>query len=154
MRLLPRTIRNDINKSRRSVLNPMWRAAVDGKATTTLDKLVLAKGARVAPGNPATAMAATSKRPLSGGLVPDDRDQAVAVEFGSGARQEANTYSRRYKGGAAHEVTRHTRRQLPLLARKGRVIYAAWKQIAPRIIALDTQTIARRIYEAYEGKSK
>jgi hypothetical protein len=42
---------------------------------------------------------------------------------------------------------------LPLLARKGRVLYAAWRDVAPRIVALDTQTIARRIYEAYEGKA-
>lgn len=154
LKLLPRTLRNDINKNRRAVLNPMWRDAVNAEAVTEVDRLVLAKGARVTPGNPATAMAATSKRPLSGGLVPDNRDQAVAIEFGSPERQATETYTRRSPKGAAHRVTRHTKRQLPMLARKGRVIYAAWRKISPRIVALDTQTIARRIYEAYEGRTK
>ena len=153
LRLLPKGIRNDINKNRRAVLNPMWRDAVNAKATTTMDKLVLAKGARVTPGNPARAMAATSKRPLSGGLVPDDRDTAVAFEFGSPERQKEVEYARRSPKGGRHQVKRHTKRQLPMLARKGRVVYAAWKATAPRIIALDTQTIARLIYRAYEGKS-
>lgn len=153
LRLLPRTIRNDLNKTRRTHLNKMWRDAVAARATTKLDKLVLVKGARVAPGNPATAMAATSKRPLSGGLVPDNRDQAVAIEFGSPERQATETYTRKSPGGGSHQVTRHTKRQLPMLARKGRVIYRAWADIAPRIIALDAQLIARRIYEAFEGKT-
>ncbi|AYN57559.1 hypothetical protein QEX66_gp11 [Arthrobacter phage Corgi] len=155
LRLLPRNIRNDLNKNRRAVLNPMWKEAVNARAVTTLDKLVLAKGARVAPGNPATAMAATSKRPLSGGLVPDNRDQAVAIEFGTPERQAVETYTRKSrKSGKQHKVTRHTKRQLPVIQRKGRVIYAAWRDIAPRIISLDAQTIARRIYEAFEGKAQ
>lgn len=155
LKLLPRTLRNDINKNRRAVLNPMWRDAVAAEAVTEVDRLVLAKGARVAPGNPATAIAASSKRPLSGGLVPDNRDQAVAIEFGSPERQAVETYTRKSrKSGKQHNVTRHTKRQLPMIQRKGRVIYAAWRKIAPRIVALDTQTIARRIYEAYEGKAR
>lgn len=153
LRLVDRAVRNDINKNRRAVLNPEWKKAVEAEAVTTMDKLVLVKGARVAPGNPATAMAATSKRPLSGGLVPDDRATAAAFEFGSPERQSLETYQRRSPRGRAHRVTRHTKRQLPMIQRKGRVVYAAWKKIAPRIIALDAQTIARRIYEAYEGKT-
>ncbi|AYN55950.1 hypothetical protein QEX65_gp09 [Arthrobacter phage Noely] len=154
LRLLPRNIRNDLNKNRRAVLNPMWRAAVDARAVTVMDKLVLAKGARVTPGNPAVAMAATSRRPLSGGLVPDNRDQAVAFEFGSPERQKLETYTRKSERGRRHQVTRHTKRQLPMVNRKGRVVYAAWRDIAPRIIALDAQTIARRIYLAFEGKAQ
>lgn len=145
LKLIPRDLRNDINRETRRVLNPVWREAVASRAVTKMDKLVLAKGARVAPGNPTQLLAATSKRPLSGGLVPNDRDAAAAYEFGTPDRNDTTTYKRR---GAT--VTRHTERQLPWRAQNGRVVYQAFADIGPRIASLWIQTIVRRIYEAHE----
>ena len=147
LKLIPRDLRNDINRETRRVLNPVWREAVNAEAVTKVDKAVLAKGARVAPGNPTQLLAATSKRPLSGGLVPNDRDEAAALEFGSPDRNSTTTYKRK-----GHDVTRRTERQLPWRQANGRVVYAAFAKIAPRIASLWIQTIVRRIYEAHEQR--
>lgn len=143
LKLLPREVRNDINRTTRAETNPMWREAVNARAVTPTDKKVLAKGARVAPGNPLTLIAASSRRPLSGGLVPDA--QGRVFEFGTADREKVTEYDRR-----GHKVRRHTRRQLPRYTDKGRVIYQAAADIAPRITSLWVQIIVRRTYEAHE----
>lgn len=147
LKLMPRQIRNDINRETRAKINPAWREAVAGKASTEMDRRVLVKGARVAPGNPTQLLAATSKKPLSGGLVPNDRDAAAAYEFGTPNPNAETTYTRK---GAS--VTRHTERQLPWRRKDGRVVYAAFAQVAPRIASLWIQIIVRNIYEAHERK--
>jgi len=148
LKLIPREVRNDINRTTRAVANPMWREAVNARAVTPTDKKVLAKGARVAPGNPLTFIAASSRRPLSGGLVPDA--QARVFEFGTADREKVTEYDRSGRRSQAHKVKRHTRRQLPRYTDKGRVIYQAAADVAPRITSLWVQTIVRRIYEAHE----
>jgi len=148
LKLIPREVRNDINRTTRAVVNPLWRDAVNSRALTTVSQKVLAKGARVAPGNPLTLIAASSRRPLSGGLVPDA--QARVFEFGTNDRQKVAEYERSGRRSKAHKVKRHTQRQLPWRNDKGRVIYQAAADVAPRITSLWVQIIVRRIYEAHE----
>ena len=145
LKIMPRTIRNDINRETRKTLNPEWKKAVTAQASSKMDRLVLVKGARVLPGNPTQLLAASSKKPLSDGLVPDDRDVAAAFEFGTPDPNAETTYDRK---GA--KVTRHTERQLPWRKKDGRVIYAAFAKIAPRIASLWIQIVVRNIYEAHE----
>lgn len=145
LKLLPREVRNETNRITRSEMNPVWRKIVGEKAQTEMDRLVLVKGSRVAPGNPTVLIAASSKRPLSDGLVPDDRDIAAAFEFGPPDRNEKETYTR--KGSP---VTRRTKRQLPWRNDKGRVVYAAFAEIGPRLASMWVQTIVRKIMEAHE----
>lgn len=150
LKLMPRKMRNDLNREVRKLGNDQWRPIVDSYSRNDLDRKVLAKGARVKPGNPLVLTAASSKRALSGGLVPNE--DAGAIEFGTKQPEKVTEYARAYKGGASHNVRRHTKRQLPRRS-KGRVIYAAAGEIAPRITSMWVQTIVRAIYKAHEGES-
>lgn len=145
----PREVRSQINKATRLDGNVIWREEVARAAVTKLDRRVLVKGARIKAGNPPIAYAATSRRPLSGGLIPE-KDYA-GIEFGSRRRTATTTYQRKYKGGKAHKVTRRTRAQLPGKPARGtgRVIYKAWYKSGPRIVSLWTQTVFRIIYESF-----
>jgi hypothetical protein len=146
----PREIRNAINKSVRAEGNDIWRQAVAARATSKMDRLVLVKGARIQPGNPARAVAASSRRALADGLVPDT--DARAWEFGTTQPEHQDTYTRRTRGGASAKVTRHVKRQLPRATNRGRVVYPAWADTAPRLVALWVQTIVRIIHESIDGK--
>lgn len=146
LKAVDRDIRNDINRTTRAEGNTWWKDAITAKATSKMDRLVLAKGARIQPGNPARAIAASSKRPLADGLVPDT--DARAWEFGTTEPEHQDTYKR--KDGAT--VTRHVKRQLPRATNQGRVVYPAWASVGPRLVAMWTQLIVRKIYESLEGK--
>jgi hypothetical protein len=145
-----REIRNDINRTTRAEGASWWKDAITRKATSKMDRLVLAKGARMQPGNPARAIAASSRRPLEDGLVPDT--DARAWEFGTTEPQHQDTYSRRTKGGGSTRVTRHVKRQLPAATNRGRVVYPAWAEVGPRLVSMWVQVIVRKIYESLEGK--
>ena len=151
MKLVPRDLKNEINRATRAELNPSWRDAVNYAARSKMDKLVLAKGARIKPGNPVVLTAATSRKPLSGGLVPNDRATSAAWEFGTPQRQEYTGYDRKNKNGGTHTVRRRTRIQLPY-KNSGRVVYAAAAEMIPRLTSLWVQTVVRKIYEAHEKR--
>lgn len=147
VRLANRDLRNDINRTTREVLNPIWRSAIDKYAVTPLDRAVIAKGARIAPGNPPAAVAGTSRRALKGGFVP--ADEWTAVEFGAN-REKVTTYDRRSPSGTTHSVTRHTARQLPARRKSGRIAYRAFADVAPRAVAEWVQLVIRKYTEAAE----
>jgi len=147
MKEADRTLRSDINKATRQVMNPVWRELVAKHATSPLDRAVLVKGARIVSGNPPALVAATSKRALPGGLIP--AQQFPAVEFGANTAKKV-TYQRRSTRGTQHSVTRRTRRQLPARDRHGRVVYQAAAEIGPRLVALWVQLIIRKYSEAAE----
>lgn len=138
-------LRREISKQTREQGNPIWRTEIDRAARTKMDRLVVAKGARIKAGNPAQALAATSRRALSDGLVPNS-DDGRAFEFGTWRPGAKVTYSRR-----GHQVTRRTKRQVPRPSKRGagRVAYAAWARTGPRLVSLWTQTIYRAVYEAF-----
>lgn len=142
-----RGLRKEINDATRSTFNGPWRSAIAARAHTPLESRVLVPGARVAAGNPPVFVAATSKRRLRGGLVPDTG--AGPVEFG--AADKAVTYSRRSVKGNVHQVTRHTRRQLPRRRKAGPV----WNSVAEfggRAASLWVQLIVKTYYDAADGK--
>lgn len=151
LKLMPRQLRNELNKETRAMGNSIWRPIVDSNARTKMDRLVLAKGARVKPGNPMVLSAASSKRALKGGggLVPDTDGRAW--EFGTNARNKVTEYPRKNRTEpGTHKVRRHTGRQMPARS-KGRVVYAAAAEIAPRITAYWVQSIVKKIHQAHEG---
>lgn len=147
MKRVTRELKRDINRSTREVMNPVWKGLVSVNATTHMDTVVLAKGARIKAGNPPVAMAATSKRRLSGGLVPANQWQPF--EFGA-IRGSTTTYDRTSPKGTRHEVTRHTARQLPRRVPGGRVVYPALAEIGPRLASLWVQIIVKKVAEAAE----
>jgi hypothetical protein len=149
MKAANRSLRSDINKATRRVLSPIWKQAVESRATYARDARVIAKGAKVKAGNPAVAQAATSTKALSGGLVPS-RNWAW-VEFGS-ERTKVSEYTRKNRrNGGTHTVRRHTQRGLPPRYRTGRIAYPAFAEVAPRIISLWVQLIIRKYKDAAEG---
>lgn len=71
LRSAERQTRLGINKDARGSMNPLWRAEVSARAKTTLQRRVIASGARAtASDRGVTFLAATAGRPLSGGLIP------------------------------------------------------------------------------------
>lgn len=144
-----RTLRADINRATRDTIGPVWTRAVLAHADTDLDRAVIAKGARIKPGNPPAAVAATSARRLRGGLQPSADWQAV--EFG-GTPSRVRTYTRVSPKGRRHSVTRHTMRQLPAHRKAGRVALPAFADVAPRAVSLWVQLIVKRYATALEGR--
>lgn len=146
---MDRNLRNDINRSTKAMLDPIWKQAVANNATTDLDRQVIAKGARVKGGNPPEAIAASSRRATNGGLVP--QDLWPVIEFG-GRSNKVETYETRSPKGKTYNATRHTARQLPRRDNSGRVAYAALAQVTPRVVSLWVQMIVAKTYEAFEGR--
>ena len=146
LKLLDKDIRRDISRSVRETLNPIWKEEIASRTVTKMDRLMFS-GARIAPGNPARAMVGTSRRALHpGGLTPVEGVRAY--EFGAPSRAtHETTYDRQ-----GHEVTRHTKRQLPKAVRAGRVAYPAWAATGPRLVSLWVQIIVRNIHEKLEEK--
>ncbi|WIF20476.1 hypothetical protein SEA_BERKA_12 [Arthrobacter phage Berka] len=154
-KLISKDVRRDISKATREVLNPVWRAALASRLAGAgkLDGKVFATGARVAAGNPAKVLAATSRRPLrrgNGGLRPDSDWRKF--EFGVNNSEKVSTYTSHSPKGKAYEVTRHTARGMPARKGSGRIVYPAFADVMPRMVSLWVQLIVRKFYDAYEGK--
>lgn len=149
LRAADKDLRKQINTATREQGNVIWRDEIESHARTKLDRLVLVKGARIKAGNPAQAIAASSRRPLSDGLVPDT--DAAPFEFGTYNQARRKTYQRTSRSGRRSSVTRATRMQVPRPAGKGsgRVVYAAWSATGPRLVSLWAQIIYRSVYEAF-----
>jgi hypothetical protein len=148
LKLVGRDVRNQINRTTRAELKPIWQQEIAkqlaGKHPFTV--AMLGKGL-VSGGNPPTMRAATSRRALSGGLIPD-KDYFLA-EFG-GRSTLFSKYTRRSKNGVQHSVSRRTMLGLPPTIRRGRVAYPAAAETAPRMASLWVQTFVRSVYEAVE----
>lgn len=149
LKVMDRSLRNDINRSTKAMLDPVWKGAVAANAVSTLDQMVVAKGARVKGGNPPEAIAATSRKALSGGLVP--QDSWAVIEFG-GQFNKVSTYPSTSPKGTKFDVTRHTARQVPARRKSGRVAYKAIAEVTPRVVSLWVQMIVAKTYEALEGR--
>jgi hypothetical protein len=140
-------LRTAINRATRDTVGPIWKEEVNARAGAhVMANKVLTKGARVAAGNPARAVAGSSRKALSGGLIPDQANRAF--EFGSTNRESKSTYRSR-RGGKSFNVTRRTRRQLPPFRKGGYVVFPAWRKTAPRMVSLYTQLIMKKVYEAF-----
>lgn len=146
-----RDLKSTMNKETRARMSPLWKSLVESKAAaqgTTASK-VLGKGARIKAGLPPVALAATSGRRTRGGLVPGD--DWYAFEFG-GQRSKETTYTRRSVKGNAHQVTRHTSRQLPGRKKQGWVVYPSVAEITPRMVSMWIFIIADTYRNAAESR--
>lgn len=150
-----KVIRKQIADQTRGEMNTPWREAVATHAGgSRMDNRVFGAGARVAAGNPARLVAASSKRALRrgpNGFVPNTYGRAL--EFPGNVNQaKKSSYTRRYQGGASHQVKRRTLTGFPAAKRGGRVVYPAVAEVMPRMVSMWVQIIVRNIYEATEGK--
>lgn len=151
LKRVDRTVRQDINAAMRQQGNAVWRDETTGRTKTSMDAAILTKGARIAAGNPPTAIAASSKRPIGRGrrLVPDRA--WAAWEFGSDNKDAYSRYQRKSKNGGTHEVARRTMRGLPPRYRKGRVLYPAVRESAPRLASLLVKLVVSKVMDAVDG---
>lgn len=141
-------LRRQINTRTRQEMNPVWRSEVASRARTPLDRATVGSGVRVRAGNPPALLAAQSRRPTSGGLVP--AADWPGVEFGATDRNRRTTYTRRVPGGGTTSVTRRTRRQMPARVRTGRIAYPAVKATAPRMASLWAATAVKTVYVIFD----
>lgn len=150
LKLVDRDVRNQINRSTRASLKPMWQEEVQRKLAgkDTFTRAMAGKGL-VQGGNPPVLRAYTSRRALKGGggLVPDVH--AYLAEFG-GRSTLYSRYRRRSENGGTHIVARRTMLGLPQPIRSGRVAYPAAAEVAPRAASLWVQTFVRAVYDAVE----
>lgn len=150
-KVMDKELRRSINQATREQGNELFRGLLQMNAVTTMDMRMLAKGARVAAGNPPRLIAAASKRKaLSGGMIPDRYGKTA--EFGVKDREAVSTYERKSKRGGSHQVKRRTRRGLPAYEPAGRVVWPAVADAMPRLISLWTKLTIRKVYDAFEGK--
>lgn len=147
LKVVDRTLANDINRSTKAVLDPVWKGGLSQRAKTLTDRTVIVKGSRVKGGNPPALLAATSNRALSGGLVPSDL--YGPIEFG-GTFNKVTTYTRKSKLGGQHKVTRHTARQLPRRVAAGRVAYPTVAEIGPRAASLWVSMTVAKVAAAFK----
>lgn len=147
-----RELRRDINAATRDTMNPVWRGEVSRRISDHFSSRLLDNGVRIAAGNPPAAKAAQSKRGIGDGrrLIP--AEHYALAEFGAKDREKRSTYQRRSPKGTAHSVTRRTRRGLPAHNRRGRVVYPAFAEVAPRMVSLWVQLIVRKYYDALERR--
>jgi hypothetical protein len=147
LKAMDKQTRSDINKETRK-LTPTWSKAVDARARTRMDSLVFGKGSRVVAGNPTRLIAANSRRaiPGGGGFTPDVHGRAL--EFGANRNKESEPYSRK----GSKRFSRKTNTGLPAPYRKGRVIYAAFADVAPKITSLYVQIVVRNLHESFEKR--
>lgn len=147
LKAMDKQTRRDIDREVRK-FTPTWRAAVDARARTSMDSAVFGKGARVVAGNPARLVAATSRRALPGGGGFTADEHGRALEFGADQRKESRPYTR----DGSKSFKRHTSTGLPARNRKGRVVFPAFADTAPRIVSLIVQTTVRNIHKALEER--
>lgn len=121
-------VRRAVNKANRSAV--AWvRPIVTAKARTDLDR-AFTSTVRISAGqNLKIVMGSAGK--MRGGIAK--KDLVRPVEFG-GHRERVSTYTTRSRKGRPYRVTRHTQRQLPWRVEKGRLMYAALPDIAPRLV--------------------
>ncbi|GAA5205866.1 hypothetical protein [Microbacterium kyungheense] len=132
-----RNLDRETKKQLRGHLRPMvlqvWQQAVAERASTKLQRVVLADTARAKVSDQNVRLtSAQIGRARSGGLKPSQDWQPV--EFGAG------------------RSTRNAKAFGPP-NRSGKVVYPAAASVIPRVLAMYVQTFVRAIHEALEGKA-
>jgi hypothetical protein len=142
-------VRKTMTAAARSVLREAWQDELAQRATTRMDHLVIVNSARATVSSQSfTLKAATSRRKLSGGLVPVDSWAAVEL----GAKWKRKTYRVTSARGKGYSVTKLVNRQFRPRRSKGYVAFPAAGATGHRMVALYVSAIARRLHEISEGK--
>ncbi|KZE91179.1 hypothetical protein [Microbacterium sp. TNHR37B] len=133
LRQADRGIRLSINRSSRTRLRPIWQQELARRARTRMEQRVIAAGARAtASDRGVSVMAATSRRPLAGGLVP--ADEWAGVEFG--ARTQVVRVRQRSRRGRTYTRPLTINRQFRSRRPHGMIAFDAASEVGTRIVAL------------------
>lgn len=140
------TIRRDISQRMRATMGPVWKDAVNQHLTGAgrMEAAMLTPGVRIAAGNPPALVAASSRRKIGNGLIPDQHAPGWEFGAGDGTSQVTNRRGTTYR--------RHAKRHLPARRRAGHVVYPAAARVLPRIAAYWVQSIVKAFMDAAEGK--
>lgn len=144
-----REVRKLIRQESQRVIRPVFQEVINSNVSNRAEAVALGATTRVTVSDRNVNLAVGAKKAkMSGGF--DTRD-AQAFEFGANPEK-----TKRYKGrrGAKRfDVNRRTQVQFKPNRRKGYVFYPSIAEVAPRALALWTQTVKRAFYEAFEGKN-
>lgn len=138
LRQAQREIRTGINKEARSRIRPLWQAELGRRARDEMTRRIIVAGARATASDRGVTMhAATSRRPLSGGLVP--ATEWAGAEFGARTRRVEVTQRSR----AGNDYTRPLtiNRQFPGRQQDGMVAFDAASEVGTRLVALWVHTV-------------
>lgn len=138
LRQAQREVRLNINKTARQRIRPLWRSELSARARSRVEQRVIADGARATASDRGVKLvAATSRRPLSGGLVP--ADQWPGVEFG--ARTERIRVRQRSRTGRAYERPLTINRQFTPRQKDGRVAMDAASETGVQLVTAWVHTV-------------
>jgi len=133
LRQADRGIRLGINKVSRSRIRPLWQQELNGRARDEMTRRIIVQGARAnATDRGVTLHAATSRRPLSGGLVP--AFEWAGAEFG--ARTKQVEVVQRSRKGRAYRRPLVINRQFKGRQQYGMVAFDAASDVGTKLVAL------------------
>lgn len=125
-------VRKGINADVRREIGGRWKTALDRRASTDMERSIITKGARARAGaDRFSLLAATSRKPLRGGLVPSY--EWAGAEFG--ARSKQVTVQTRSRKGKAYTATKWVNRQFKGRVSEGRIAYDAASEIGTWAVA-------------------
>lgn len=137
-------VRRSIRSYTKAEMTTPWLSAINERASTSLERRVIAGTATVAVSDQNIRIQSASKgRRLSGGLQPK-RDFGP-VEFGMQPRRTA--YTRK-----GHKVIRRVGTQFKAPRRQGYVFYPAAQEMIPRLASLWVQSAVKVYADIFEGK--
>jgi hypothetical protein len=142
-----------MNAYARRALNQLWKPALLQAAGTKGERRVLAQGARSKVGGDGFSMlAATSKRKLSGGLVPSE--QWHGFEFGAVPKQVSVWREPGINSpGVGRRTDVTTGKQFKARRKNGYVVFPTVRKVMPRIAAEYVQAIVASLKHRIEGSS-
>lgn len=133
-----RQIRLGINKDARSRIRPLWQQALNARARDEMTRRIIVAGARAtASDRNVTVHAATSRRPLSGGLVP--AFEWAGAEFG--AQSKRIQVTQRSRAGRTYRRPLTINRQFPGRQQHGMVAFDAASEVGTKLVALWVHTV-------------
>ncbi len=138
LRQSQRSIRLNINKNARSRIRPLWQAELNARARDAMTRRVIVAGARAtASDRGVTVHAATSRRPLSGGLVP--AFEWAGAEFGARSRRVEVT--QRSRSGRSYRRPLTINRQFRGRQQDGMVAFDAASEVGTKLVAIWVHTV-------------
>lgn len=131
-------VATDINREARGRVRPLWEGALSARAKTSMERAVILPGARAnANRRGIRVQAATSRRPLRGGLVPTF--DWPGVEFG--ARSRWADVAMTSPKGTRYTARKRINRQFRSRQSHGRIAFDAASDIVTKVVGIWVETI-------------
>lgn len=145
--LMNRDLKREIAQEARPGLTALWSQGIAERASTPAERAVLVPSARVSVGDRRIrASAATSRRKLSGGLVPSE--QWPGFEYGA-AVKEATVHGTSPRG-KSYTYRRRVNTQFGARVKKGRIAMRAAGDLGPAIVSGWVQLIVGKLAGAFD----